>query len=149
MQLFVFFSFPFFVFCATFVKSGKVIISSQSRYNSGCLSPIFDRDFQFWAIWAVREKISIMNYWLLLGVMFSCFRGHFFFFFNVLQIIFHRSTLRFWDLSVKVDSLKHVLNVLLLYIFCGHNISQNATNHKMVSKKRYYSLIKPHCCPQG
>ena len=30
----------------------------QNRYNRGCLSRISDMNFQFWAIWAVREKIS-------------------------------------------------------------------------------------------
>ena len=29
-------------------------VSSQSKYNRGCLSPISDMDFQFWAIWAAQ-----------------------------------------------------------------------------------------------
>ena len=29
-------------------------VSSQSKYNRGCLSPISDMDFQFWDIWAAQ-----------------------------------------------------------------------------------------------
>ena len=37
-----------------------IILSSrpwtQSRYNRGCLSPISNMDFQFWAIWAAQGQ---------------------------------------------------------------------------------------------
>ena len=49
------------------------VCKSQSRYNRGCLSPIFDMDFQ-----AVLKK-KWVNFEQLLRAGFSCFHGQFFF----------------------------------------------------------------------
>ena len=37
----------------------------QSRYNRGCLGPIYNMDFQFWAIWAARGSKGKKKYELL------------------------------------------------------------------------------------
>ena len=37
----------------------------QNRYKRGCLSPVSDMNFQFWAIWAAQGSKGKINYELL------------------------------------------------------------------------------------